>query len=226
MATCTHEIGTADTGNTPNTTGTFTPAAGDLLIVFCVGSVTVEGADVVSNSAGLTFTLVESAAYNATGNTVQVYVANQLATAVSQTCTWTPADTATGSNILVCAVAGMTRTGLSAIRQFAKQDNQGAGGTPAPAFSVAALTGNPTLGCVGNNSTAPIITEPTGWTEPAGGDISYATPTTGAAYCFRNSGFTGTTVTWGSTSASVFGSLIVELDASVPVAGSGFFNFF
>lgn len=220
-ATSTHAVGTADTGNTPNTSGAFTPAVDDLLIVFVVGSATVTDAGDTLTNSGVTFTRFLSATYAASVNAIHGYVANALVpSATSQSVTFTPTDTANGTVIFVCRVAGMTRTGLNAIRQSAKEDNQGAGGTPAPAFASAALTGNPTLGVIGNNTNPAGLTEPTGWTEPAStGDLGYATPTTGGEYVFRDSGFTGTTITWGGTSASVFGSIIVELDSSSPPPG-------
>ena len=212
MATCTHEIGTADTGATPNTSGAFTPVIGDLLIVFVVASATVDPAPTLTNTEGTTFTLILRATYASSAHSIYAFVANQFVTsASSQTVTFnTPADTATGTVIFVNAVAGLTRAGLDAIRQSAKQDNITTTSTPAPAFSQNANTNNPTLGVVGNQTNPATLTEPTGWTEAS--DLGYATPTTGGEYVFRNSGFDSTTITWGSTSAPGFGSIILEID--------------
>lgn len=220
MATVTHEISTADTGNTPNASGAFTPAADDLLIVFIVASATVTdpASSALTNSQGITFTQILRAQCASGVDSIYAFVANSLVTsgqAVSQTVTFNPADVANGTNIFVAAVAGMTRVGIDAILQSAKQDNQAAG-TPAPAFGASAQTGNPTLGVIGNATNPAGLTPPTSWTE--GGDIGYATPTTGGEYVYRNSGFTGTTITWGSASASAFGSIIIELDTSVPAS--------
>jgi hypothetical protein len=235
MATCTHAIGTADTGNTPNTSGAFTPALNDLLVVFVVvsGSVGSSSAS-LSCSTGMTFTPIQAenswVLFASSANGVMCFVSDSLvSSAVSQTVTTSPSDAGTGSIIFVCRVSGMTKTGATAIRQVAIQENQAASGTPAPVFSAAALTNNPTLGFIGNNSSPAGMTPPTGWTEPATtGDLGYGSPTTGGAYCFRDSGFTGTTITWGSTSASVFASIIIELDASgagtTLTAGSGSFS--
>ena len=153
-------------------------------------------------------------------NSIYAFVSDQLVSnAASQTVTFDPADAANGTIIFVNAVAGMSKSGTAAIRQFAKQDNQAAG-TPAPAFSSNALTENVTLGVVGNATSPAGLTAPTSWTEPAStGDLGYSTPTTGGEYVFRNSGFTGTTITWGSASASAFGSIIIELDTSANPIG-------
>lgn len=215
MAACTHAIGTADTGATPNTSGAFTPAVGDLLIAFVVASDTSQAtATLTSSIGGFTFTQFLRATYRTSLDSIYGFVANALvSSATSQTVAFdTASDAATGTVIFVCRVSGMTKTGLTAIRQSAKQDNQASAGTPAPAFSVAALTGNPCLGAIGNSSAVPNFTAPSGWTE--GNETGYSTPNTGGEYVFRNSGFTGTTVTWGSASASTFGSMIVELDAT------------
>ena len=218
MAAVTFEIGTADVGNTPNPSGAFTPATDDLLVVFCVGSATVPGVDVLTSSiSGNTFTLITSFQYDTSTAVIQAFVANQLITsaeAISQTVTWTPADTATSSEICVFAVAGVTRTGISAIKQSAGQANQAAATTPAPVFAANALTGNPTLGGVGNETNPATMTAPTNWTEPVGGDIGQGTPIGGLEVVFRDSGFTGTTITWGSASDTNFASLILEIDSS------------
>jgi hypothetical protein len=120
----------------------------------------------------------------------------------------------------VIGVSGMSLTGEDAVRQFAIEESQAADGTPAPAFSAAALTGNPTIGFCGNatNDISGGLTNPTSWPELRGSN--YGTPSSGAQSVARNSGFTGTTITWGSTSASIFGDCILELDttaATTPV---------
>lgn len=218
MATVTHREGLADTGAGPNTSGSFSPAAGDLLVVFVVASATsLDPAALTSSIGGFTFSQVERATYSTSVNSIYAFVSDALVTDTSaQTVTFTAGgDQPTGTIIFVFSISGVHKFGPTAIRQTAVQDNQAASGTPAPAFAVAALTGNPTLGCVGNNSNPATMTAPTNWTEPASeADLGYNNPTTGGEVVFRDSGFTGTTITWGSTSATVFGALILEVDAS------------
>lgn len=212
MATVTHEIGLATTTAGPQTTAAFTPAAGDLLVVFATASGSVDATPTLTNSLGLTFTKVNSALSRASADTIYCFVANQFAAASSQTVTFdTPNDVNTGCIVYVAAVAGLVRTGLAAIRQSAIQNNDTAGTAPNPAFSIAALTANPCLGGMTNATNPSAMTQPSGWTEGTA-DLGYASPTTGGEYAFINSGFTGTTVTWGSNSATASGSVIVELD--------------
>jgi hypothetical protein len=80
-----------------------------------------------------------------------------------------------------------------------------------------ALTGNVTLGFLANGTNPATMTEPTGWTEAA--DLGYATPTTGVHAVHRDSGFTGTTITWGSTTGGSTLDIILEMDTSA--AGGG-----
>jgi hypothetical protein len=218
VAACTHEIGTADTGATPNASGAFTPVVGDLLVVFLLATGSVASAATCTSSVGgFTFTAV--AQVTRTGGSesdLWCFISDQLVTsATSQTVSCSTASAANGTVIFVCAVAGMTLTGAAALRQVASTASVTGGATPAPAFAVNALTSNPTLGLVGNNSSPAGMTPPTGWTEPATtGDLGYTVPTSGAAYCFRDSGFANATITWGSTTATLAAVMIIELDAS------------
>lgn len=226
MASVTHAVATPDTGATPNTSGSFTPAEGDLLIVWVHGTGTAETtATLTSSVGGFTFSQF-AVATTQTLDKLFGFVSDALvgASPSSQTVTFTiPADQCTGSCIVVQRVSGMTKYGLTAIRQSAKTDGDGSnsGTTPSATFSSSVLTGNPTLVAVGNHDNPAAVTEPSGWTESA--DIGYNTPTTGLETAYRNSGFTGTTITWGSTT-DPHGELIVELDASATATKKGGFG--
>jgi hypothetical protein len=216
MASWGHLLTDANTAVSPRTTAAFTPTAGALLVAFVFGSGTAVGVGTFSTSAGIAFVKAgTSAAAGGNASALHCFVATSLATAVSQTATFdSVGDQTTGQVIFIGQVIGTTLTGLSAIRQTAKQDNQAGPSTPAPTFATAALTGNVTIGAIGIEGANPAtVTEPTGWTER--GDTGYATPTTGAEYVSRDSGFTGTTVTWGS-SESIYCSMIVEFATPVP----------
>jgi hypothetical protein len=210
------------TNNAPVGTGlgALSLADGDLLIAIATVSGQASGGTFSSDTQSLGgWTVIATALKNTSFDSIVVAVANALAVADTfLTVTFTPAGgpTSTGVNLSVLRVSGMTRTGSAAIRQSAKQDNQTGTFTPAPTFSVAALTGNPTIGAVGNGTNPATLTAPASWTEV--NDIGYAAPTNGLEVVSRDSGFTGTTVTWGSSSASAWGSIIIELDTSAPFA--------
>jgi len=207
-------VATASTTNNANyTTGSFTPAADDLLVSFVVVTGNTNTGS-LSDSLSGTWEHVGSYAKAASADRLHAFVRVTPATASAMTATWTRSGATSGGIVTVLRVSGMSRYGLDAVRQFQGQSNQSAA-TPAPAFDVAALTGNPCLGFVANATNPAGMTEPGSWTERS--DTGYNTPTTGSEVASRDSGFTGTTVTWGSSSASAFGSMIIELDASVPV---------
>jgi hypothetical protein len=197
----------------------FTPTAGDLLVVLAtVSGSTIDGTCTASAN-GITFSFPTGgrAIHNSSANSTMLYVANQLvpASPASMTCTVNvTGDAGTGAVVHVASVAGMTNVGLAAVRQVTKQDNGTGGTTPAPVFGSACLTGNPTLVVLGQVSVT-ATTAPTGWTKL--GEASYSTPTIGSAWVGRDSGFTGTTITWGTTSTA-FGDVAIELDASAAPA--------
>lgn len=216
MATPIFLIGTADDGNTPNTTGSFTPTAGSLMFVFVFGSGTVENPATITNSNGITFTQIGSFTnVNSGGGALYMFVANATSNAASQTITFQPVDTATATMIFVYEVTGMSKVGSAAVRQSATNaENVGADTTPDATFASSCLTDNVTLGCAIVVTTTPAaLTPPTNWTEPAGGDIGTTAPAFGGEVCHRASGFTGTLMEWG-TSATNWGVAIVELDTS------------
>lgn len=222
MAACTHSVTTPDTGNTPNTSGAFTPAIGDLIVVFvtkeasALASPMVSG-DLTSSVAPTGFTLIRNEGHQSSAAHVGVFVANsKCVDTTSRTVTIASgSDAGAGTNISVYRVSGMTKTGANAVRQSAGQTDLSAG-TPAPAFSQAALTGNACLGCIYNASNPAGLTQPSGWSE--GSDTGYTTgQVSGIETCFINSGETGTTITWGGASATAFASIIIELDTSATI---------
>lgn len=216
MATTTAVTPTTSTTNAGTyASAAFTPANNDLLIVFVVASGTV-AAGIMTGTGVSSFTKVTSALFAVSANTVYAFIANGLVKAASQTVTFdcSSGGSASGAAVMPFRIAGMSRSGLNAIRQSITQANQAAAGTPTPTFGSSCLTGNVTLSCVGNSTSPATLTTAVGWTEAAGEDVGYATPTTGADAIFRDSGFTGTAVTWGSTSATAFGDIAIELDTT------------
>lgn len=208
---------TASTSNVSTyASASFAPAVGDLLVVLVVASTTVDAGDVTVSANGVTsMTRVDRSTSSTSIHSQYIFVANQLTTGTaSMTVTFDcTGDDATGAIVMVARVAGMTKTGATAIKQSVKLDNGAGGTTPTFVLPSSCLTGNPTLVVLGQVATAGSL-PPSGWTEAV--DTSYGTPTIGGTYVFRDSGFTGTTITWGDTETA-HGGVAVELDAS----GSG-----
>lgn len=213
----THAIDTPDTSNTSSyVSGSFTPAAGDLLVVFVysAGS-TIDGT--LTDSAGGTYTLAAKALANLSASSLRCFVRDSLIGGSPSSMTVTfdcSGDSATNVVTSVERISGMSKAGATAVVQTAKEENVAAGATPAPAFSSAATTTNPTLGSVGVQG-AVNPTPPASWTELM--DTGSSTPSIDLETVGRVSGFTGTTITWGASIGKTFADIIVELDAS----GSG-----
>ena len=227
MATCTAAVSTASTSNVSSyAAGTFTPALSDLLVIIVAtsGSVEPTAAGACTDDRGGTYYLARYSTRSGAASSNYIFVRNQLvASAVAHIVTFTcTGDAATGAVILAYRVSGMTRAGLSAVRQTGAQTGAAAATTPTVSLSFAALTGNPLIGMVGSASNPVTVTPPSGWTEPGSPlfDTGYSTPSAGCEGCHIDSGFTGSTVTWGSTVAGgAHGSVVVELDTSLPLIG-------
>jgi hypothetical protein len=219
MAAVTLGAATASTSNTTTyTSDAFTPAADDLLVVFVSITASTSTGTLTSSVSGDTFSRKDTALFATSAHKIFVFVADQLATNVSQTVTFDCSDdSATGCIITVARVSGITKTGLDAILQTAKNENQsGAGAAPASTFGSAVQTGNPTITCVSSTDNAN-ITEPTDWTLLA--RPGHGTPIHESTTAYRDSGFNGTTITWANTTDGNYAVLAVEIDASADGGG-------
>lgn len=225
-ATCTWQSAAASTSNVnAYTSSSFTPSAADLIVLF----VTMSGNAtdlVITDTQTLGWTRLPTngkALWSTSANQIAAYVSNASAAASATTITATTASgTATGAILSVYTISGMTKYGSTAIVQSVMIQNQTTGVNPNPTFGSAVNTNNPTLEVVSQAHASPTMAPPTGWTE--GADTSYATPTVGTEDNFRNSGFTGTTITWtDTTGVNAWGCIAVELDSSgsTPVTATG-----
>lgn len=198
-------------------TVTATPAANDLIVIIAAHSGNSSAATPTDDQGG-TYTAIANAVKASSADRLGLFVRNSpIPAAISTVFTHAP-GTSTGGGLAVLKVTGMTRSGSSAVRQSAKQDNQAAA-TPAPVFGSAPLTGNPVIGVLFNATNPATMTPRTNFTERA--DAGYNSPATGLEVMSRDSGETATTQTWGSASASAFCSLVVELDSSLaPISGA------
>ncbi len=199
-------------------TSAFTPAAGDLLVVAVFARRTAANGALVG-STGLTFTRI---ARNLVGgeNGFYLFVANALATNVSQTLTFTcSGDSATNFYVKICRVAGMTKTALAAVRQFAFGEGE-EDDTLDATLGAAVLTGNPIM------AFAAVDDSPTGLSEPSGfsaiEETEILAATLSAAFAFADSGITDTTIAFGDTVSNDAGMYAVELDASATAGGRTF----
>lgn len=206
-------------GQTTGTTDrgiSFTPGGTDrLYMLFVILANNTNTSMTCSDSLGGTWSLLDTTLLGASDEHIAAVFIRDILNPTTDGMTVTVASGANeAGEIHTLSVTGCTRTGLQAVKQWAKQTKQAGGGTPAPSFSAACSTTSYTCGAVMNEGGS--LTPPTGWTER--NDFGQNTPTIAMETISRDSGFTGTTVTWGSTSATNFVSWILELDDSPPPA--------
>lgn len=210
-------LGTATfTTSSGTKTVTATPAVNDLIVICTAHTGNTSAATPTDNQGGTYVQIANSSVKNSSADTMRMFIRTSLiSSAVSTVFSHAPGSSS-GGGLAVHKVTSMTRTGSQAEKQSCKQDNQSASTTPAPVFGAAVTTTNPVISCAFNASNTAAITPRASFTSLV--DAGYNTPTTGLATTSRNSGETGTTMTWGSTSATAFGSLALELDTSSPPA--------
>jgi hypothetical protein len=187
--------------------------AGDCLVVFYAVSGVVAAPTLTDDQDG-TYANVTGAnlSWGGTAGFIACYVREQF---VSSTATHV--ITAAGSNsageLHISAWTGIAAPGTGAVRSVGGQSEQASGTTPAPTLAVAALAANATMAAVAGTDTT--TTAPVGWTERL--DTSQITPTTTLQTSTRDSGFTGTTITFGATQTGSYASFAVELISAVTV---------
>ena len=217
MAVVTPAIATASTTtSTSYVSGSFQPAANDLLLLFVTKSGSINVGEVFDSFNG-SWVLVTSALKADSFDLVLCFIrttpAGTGATTVTYDCT---GDVATGCILQVARISGMSKFGLEAVRQSTKWINRPAGAIPKSVFGSACLTVNPILAMMGNASNPCGVTAPTGVLWTLHSDTGYAGPATGAAYASTDTGFKLLTFSWGSASATAFAAMALELDTSVP----------
>lgn len=215
-AAVTHRVTTPDVGNTANSSGAFTPAVGDFLVVFLMVEASLDSpGNLTSSVGGFTFTQARRTTYQAGVGGFYVFVADALvSSAVSQTVTTTPTDAGAGSIISVYSVSGMTLTGLIAVRRIGGKTTTSSATTPNFSWdSLDSASGDVCLGAIANSTNPAGISPPASWSESQ--DTGYTTgAVTGLETAFSNSGETGSTITWGSNSATSWASLGIELNTT------------
>lgn len=199
------------TSGTGNRTGTIVPVIGDLLIVYCFVSTNTNDTPTCSdnNGSGSYFRVDVASVVIATVNhRLSIFIRNALMVNTTSTVVTVATGSNTSGAVHVHAISGMVRVGANAVRGKGIQVNEAAG-TAAPTLDQAALTEN--LIIVAQGSADTTTTPPTDWTERQ--DTNFATPTIALETATRNSGFTGTTITFGAASSTTFCSHALELDA-------------
>jgi len=211
-----------DAGETWNTTAgdkTVTVAgmtAGDYVFVFAGTTGLAGGTTAVTddNSSG-TYTQVDiDRTTGLNTGTLTAWVRNSFVPSTASTVVTAAQTGSTGGGLHVMRVTGLTRTGTSSALQTAGQSTGTAATTPAPVFGATPQSGNPVVGAVMNGSNPAALTPRSSPAYTESADAGYNTPSAGLECMFINSGETSATITWGSTSATAFADIVVELDTT------------
>lgn len=208
MAATVTNRGSAWTTTAGNKTVTATPAVGDLIVIIAPSTGVATSA--VSDNQSGTYVKVDSTrtGFSTSGN-LTAWVRTALISSATSTTFTATQTSSTGGGLIVYSVSGMSATGASAIRSSGGQSSGTSGTTPAPVLSLTPVSSNPIIAAVANGTSAATLTPRTGYTEDL--DLGYSTPTSGFEAMHRASGETLATITWGSTSASAFASIALEL---------------
>lgn len=220
MAAVTH-AGTTFNTTAGDKTVTATPVLNDLIIVVAATSGLSGGTiSVTDDNAGGHGTYVQVDAdrtgFSTTGVLTVWVRADTIQSATSTIFTATQTSSS-GGGLTVYQIAGMSIAGPAAIRSNGGQSSGGSGTTPAPVLDKTPLTTNVIITSVANGTNVAGMTQPATYTQAPTPDVGYNAPATGLSCAFKNSGITNATITWGSTSASAFASVAIELDISVPL---------
>lgn len=203
------------TGSTTDGTSfvsdSFTPTANSVVcgFVFVTASVAVSPT-LTASANGLTFALIASAVKNTSADKLYFFVADQVtpSSPSAMTLTFATSDSATACVINVGEAAGLAAAGASAVVQSATVSDVASGDAASTVFGQACVTSNIKLfGMASTVGTA--RTQPTGMTKV--GETFTSTPTGGMFYAYRNSGFTGTTLTSASSTNGACCAVAVEL---------------
>lgn len=190
-------------------TVTATPAVGDLIVIVCAnsGRTATQYPTVTDNNSSGIYTRVCTVTKNSSADSMWVYVRTTAIPAASSTIfTFTPLATDTGGGLHVMKVVGCSLFGADVVRQWGLQNNV-ASGTPAPVLPSSPDTYNVLMSAVFNGTNPGGITGPTSWTRHV--DLGYTA--NGLDSASINGTVSSATATWGSSSASAFGSFVLEL---------------
>lgn len=203
-----------------NKTVTATPAVGDLPVIVegWSNGAAASSTPTDNNSDGLgTYTQIQVCDGNGGIVRAGIFIRDHLVGSASSTVFTSALPTNTGGGLAVLIVSAMTNISAAAARQSGFDDGDTSGSVPiVPYFSsLPALATNPQIGAVINGSNPAGVTAPTGFTLAL--NTGWLTPTVGIGIVTLDSGGTASSVTWGGTSATNFGAVAAEMNATAPV---------
>lgn len=197
---------------------TMASVVGRLWFVFCAAKDNTNLTPTCSDNNGGTYTLITAVAYNSGADTFSVFSRDQKTINTVSTTVTVDIGANTNAEAAVVACTFVYHVGSAALRSSGSTENIALGATPAATLNQSALTGNVTIAALGYDGGG-AITPPPSWTErkevnqSLGASVEIAT---------RDSGFTGTTITWGNTAPGPAAAFVMEIDGTfASIAYSG-----
>lgn len=204
-------LGDTLTTSSGTKTVTATPALNELIVIVTAHSGNTSAATPTDNNSSGTYTTITSALKAASVDLMAVHIRTALIGSATSTVFTHAPGVSTGGGLAVYAVVGMSATGAAAAVQSAVQANHAAVAVPTPTFGAAAQTGNVILSAVFNAANDANLLERSSPLYSLDVNDGYGTPTSGLGAMTINGGETGTAIAWGTSSASAFASLVVEI---------------
>lgn len=203
--------------NTTYALGSFTPAINCtiLILVFIRGNT---NAPTIANTSGtaLTWTLKVSGLFNSSADGAYLFWANTGGSTAASVYTVTPNGNCSGCTAYAIQMTGSDIVTSDPIKQAIF--NQASSTNPTTGTITAVGTNNGVasgwMGALSSSATPAVSTPPTSWTENS--EDGFGTPTSNATNATRNSGETGTTITF-TAATTPWGLLFAE----VYVSGAG-----
>lgn len=211
MATITLGTNVADSSNTNSySIGTISPTAGELLVCIIGTTDTEDAAASIGNNGSMTFTKVSAVAKN-NGDYFYVFISNQGAPGGSVQFSADFGSNRSSCQMTILRISGMTNFGSAAVRGQGSTVG-GINTLPNATLPATSLTTNPVIFITASQSNPANLSAPSGFTEYV--DQGNNAPNAGQFVSGINSGMTATNVSTGTLSATTWGALVIELDAS------------
>jgi hypothetical protein len=211
--TVTELVETASTANaTSYATASYTPTANRGLLAWVAAYATLDPAPTFTGN-GLTWTLEAIRTLGAPAHSICLFSALSGSSPSTGAGTFDcAADPATGAVIHVVEIDGCDLTDFTTQTAV----NGGTSGvTPSATFAGSTASNAAVVAYLANTTNPAGVTEPSGFTELM--DTGFDTPASGGQMSYAASPGAITTVTWGSNSASIWATHIVEVKAGQPI---------
>lgn len=213
--------GNTTTGTSP--TATITPVVGDLFVVFCQATGNTNATPTCSDNNSGSYTLIAAEGSNTNGNYLSCFIRTALLANTTSTVVTVATGAHSAAEVCVVALSGASAAGAAAVVQQSVQANQAASTTPTLTITNPVFLQDVLISAVGNatNPSGVTVTSNTQiWTWTRAQNVGQ----TACGLCFEYStgatgGLPGGAVTWGSTSASVFAAIALEIGPAAPNPG-------